>query len=164
MKVGEMYALDSTSFINEEKYITPKGKIVYGGGGVFPDIFVPLDSSQYSLYYSSLYYSTAFRNFCFDYFYNNSNNFNYKKVEDYGSSYKISDKLYLDFIHYSQKNNSINIPEEIEEITIQRIKNQLKNEFATYLFNQESRYFLSYSKDTDIQEAIKSFQKDSTKD
>ena len=48
---------------------------------------------------------------------------------------KFSDKLYLDFIHYSQKNNSINIPEEIEEITIQRIKNQLKNEFATYLFN-----------------------------
>ena len=161
---GEMYTLDSTSFINEEKYITPKGKIVYGGGGVFPDIFVPLDSSQYSLYYSSLYYSTAFRNFCFDYFYNNSNNFNYSKVEDYDNSYKISEKIYLDFIHYSQKNNSIDIPEEIEGITVQRIKNQLKNEFATYLFKLESRYFLSYSKDTDIQEAIKWFGKDSTKD
>ena len=152
---GEMYVLDSSSFINEEKFITPKGKVVYGGGGIFPDIFVPLDSSNYSLYYSSLYYSTSFRDFCFDYFYENSQLFNYNSVEIYGNLYSISDEIYLEFLHYSQKNNSIEIPNIIEAITLQRIKNQLKNEFATYLFTQESRYYLSYKKDNDIQESLK---------
>ena len=151
---GEMYSLDSSSFINEEKFITPKGKVVYGGGGVFPDIFVPLDSSDYSLYYSSLYYSTSFRNFCFDYYYNNSQLFNYNSIESYSSSCRISDEIYLEFLNYSQKNNTIEQPNIIEDITIQRIKNQLKNEFATYLFNQESRHYLSFPKDHDIQEAI----------
>ena len=152
---GEMYVLDSSSFINKEKFITQKGKVVYGGGGIFPDIFVPLDSSNYSLYYSSLYYSTSFRDFCFDYFYENSQLFNYNSVEIYSSSYNISDEIYLEFLNYSQKNNSIEIPNIIEAITLQRIRNQLKNEFATYLFNQESRHYLSYKKDNDILESLK---------
>ena len=152
---GEMYVLDSSSFINKEKFTTPKGKIVYGGGGIFPDIFVPLDSTEYSLYYSSLYYSTSFRNYCFDYYYNNSQTFNYKTIESYNNSHIISDEIFLGFLNYSQKNNAIEKPNLIVDITVQRIKTQLKNEFATYLFDQESRYYLSYKKDDDIEKAIK---------
>jgi len=44
---GELYYKDSIPKIDSLKYTTPKGKIVYGGGGIIPDIFVPLDSQKY---------------------------------------------------------------------------------------------------------------------
>ncbi|MDD2594589.1 MAG: S41 family peptidase [Bacteroidales bacterium] len=41
---GEMTNVDSIRVNDSLKYITPKGKIVYGGGGIIPDVFVPLDT------------------------------------------------------------------------------------------------------------------------
>ena len=42
---GEMMEADSMKINDSLKYVTPKGKIVYGGGGIIPDIFVPLDTA-----------------------------------------------------------------------------------------------------------------------
>ncbi|MFN5845567.1 MAG: S41 family peptidase, partial [Flavobacteriia bacterium] len=48
---GELYAPDSSLFVDSLKYETPKGKIVYGGGGIMPDIFVPFDSTGMGWYF-----------------------------------------------------------------------------------------------------------------
>jgi carboxyl-terminal processing protease len=40
---GELYKKDSIRIADTLKFKTPKGKIVYGGGGIVPDIFVPLE-------------------------------------------------------------------------------------------------------------------------
>jgi carboxyl-terminal processing protease len=48
---GEMEQADSIHFNDSLKYVTPQGKTVYGGGGIMPDIFVPMDTSFYSHYY-----------------------------------------------------------------------------------------------------------------
>ncbi len=42
---GEMYSRDSIKVNDSLVYKTPKGKLVYGGGGIIPDIFVPIDST-----------------------------------------------------------------------------------------------------------------------
>lgn len=44
---GELFTIDSVLINDSLKYRTPKGKIVYGGGGILPDIFVPMDSIVY---------------------------------------------------------------------------------------------------------------------
>ena len=41
---GEMTSADSIKRVDSLKYITPKGKTVYGGGGIIPDEFVPIDT------------------------------------------------------------------------------------------------------------------------
>jgi len=48
-------------------FTTPAGKTVYGGGGIMPDLFVPLDTSGASIYLSKLYYKGLFYQFSFDY-------------------------------------------------------------------------------------------------
>lgn len=48
---GELANADSNKYSDTMKYVTPKGKIVYGGGGIMPDIFVPLDSVGITRYY-----------------------------------------------------------------------------------------------------------------
>lgn len=42
---GEMMSADSIKKIDSLKFITPKGKEVYGGGGIMPDVFVPIDTA-----------------------------------------------------------------------------------------------------------------------
>lgn len=47
---GELETKDSISFSDSLKFITPGGKTVYGGGGIMPDVFVPVDTTYYSDY------------------------------------------------------------------------------------------------------------------
>ena len=48
---GEMEVSDSIHFSDSLKFTTPDGRIVYGGGGIMPDIFVPFDTSEISNYF-----------------------------------------------------------------------------------------------------------------
>jgi carboxyl-terminal processing protease len=48
---GELENADSNKFADSLKFVTPAGKIVYGGGGIMPDVFVPMDTSGISGYY-----------------------------------------------------------------------------------------------------------------
>ncbi len=49
--MGELFVADSIHFVDSLKKITPKGKVVYGGGGIMPDIFVPADTTSVTSYY-----------------------------------------------------------------------------------------------------------------
>ena len=48
---GEMFSADSIRFVDSLRFVTPKGKVVYGGGGIMPDIFVPIDTLDMTPYY-----------------------------------------------------------------------------------------------------------------
>lgn len=48
---GEMYSEDRVEVNQSEKFTTPGGKVVYGGGGIVPDVYVPLDTNYKQLSY-----------------------------------------------------------------------------------------------------------------
>lgn len=52
---GELISADSNKFNDSLKYVTGGGKTVYGGGGIMPDIFVPVDTVGISEYYLQVY-------------------------------------------------------------------------------------------------------------
>ncbi len=54
MQNHEFEVADSIRFKDTLKYYTKSGRIVYGGGGIMPDIFVPVDTVGYSEYFSKL--------------------------------------------------------------------------------------------------------------
>ncbi|NCD42564.1 MAG: PDZ domain-containing protein [Bacteroidia bacterium] len=63
---GELQSSDSIHFADSLKYYTPEGKIVYGGGGIMPDVFVPIDPiTENPFYYEAinrgLLYQWAFK-------------------------------------------------------------------------------------------------------
>ena len=51
---GEFEHQDSIRFDDSQKFVTPGGKIVYGGGGIMPDVFVPVDTTGSSEYYNKI--------------------------------------------------------------------------------------------------------------
>lgn len=51
---GELMSADSIHFPDSLKYTTKGGRTVYGGGGIMPDVYVPLDTTQYTRFHREL--------------------------------------------------------------------------------------------------------------
>lgn len=64
---GEFDEADSISFDDSLKFVTPGGNIVYGGGGIMPDVFVPRDTAGLTVYYNQVVRLGLVYRFAFDY-------------------------------------------------------------------------------------------------
>ncbi len=97
---GEFQEQDSIQFTDSLKYITPGGRIVYGGGGIMPDFFVPLDTSGVSQYFSRVANRGLIYRFAFDftdtYRKQLSSLKDYRSVEDYLAKMDLVNK-FVDF-------------------------------------------------------------------
>ena len=91
---GELYNADSMKIDKTKQYKTPGGKIVYGGGGIIPDVFVPLDSVKYSSVVNRLFYSGALNTFAFEFTDKNRTKFlnTYKTANDFILKFKVGKK------------------------------------------------------------------------
>ena len=63
---GEQFNADSIQLDSTKKFTTLKGRTVFGGGGIMPDLFVPADTSDRSAYLSELFFSGAINQYAFD--------------------------------------------------------------------------------------------------
>jgi carboxyl-terminal processing protease len=91
---GELYNADSIKVDKTKKYRTPAGKTVYGGGGIVPDIFVPLDTAKFSHSINKLYYSGLLNTFAFEYtdVHRSELTGTYKSAQDFISKFSIGEK------------------------------------------------------------------------
>jgi carboxyl-terminal processing protease len=64
---GEMFSADSVRFDGAPRYETPSGRAVYGGGGIMPDVFVPIDTSYQTPYYMAVEDRNLLREFALRY-------------------------------------------------------------------------------------------------
>jgi carboxyl-terminal processing protease len=99
---GEFEVSDSTHFSDSLRFTTPGGRIVYGGGGIMPDKFVPVDTSGVSPYFAkvrSLIYRFALK-------YTENNRELLKKFTESGEMEKFLDKQALldQFVHFAAAN------------------------------------------------------------
>ncbi len=103
---GELYTADKIEFPDSLKYKTPHGRTVYGGGGIMPDIFIPLDTTKYSTLYNEIVRKGVFGSFVINYL-EGGNRENLKKqyptFEDFENNFKISDEFYKEFMDYAKK-------------------------------------------------------------
>lgn len=152
---GELQEIDSTIFKNAPKFATPKGKTVYGGGGIMPDIFVPIDTSGGSYYLTAINYSDAYRNFCFDYLDKNRKKLKFKNDEEFNQKFEVTDQLLEEFIQYALEKEDIKPIRSNIAWSEARLKSNLKAELGTYLFDFSARYLVNIPFDKEIQVAIK---------
>ncbi|KAF0129402.1 MAG: C-terminal processing peptidase-3 [Bacteroidetes bacterium] len=64
---GEFVHADSIHFPDSLKYLTPGKRVVFGGGGIMPDVFVAWDSTQYTDYYSNLIRKGVFNRYTLEF-------------------------------------------------------------------------------------------------
>lgn len=101
---GEFSEADSIHFSDSLKYITPGGNIVYGGGGIMPDIFVPLDTTGYTKYYAETIRQGVLYNFAFKYVDENRDVLNKYKDATSMNNYLESINIFNEFVGFAEKN------------------------------------------------------------
>ncbi len=151
-KSGEYFAIDSSIFKNAPKYQTLKGRTVYGGGGIMPDMFVPLDTSNSTLYYLELRYSNAIPQFAFDYVSNKRTK--WKSIQEFNSNFKPSDNEIEKLMSYASRELSLPINRKEAQKSKELIRTALKAEIARQLFIEDGYYLVIASADKEMQKAL----------
>lgn len=101
---GEMLSADSIHFADSLKYKTVGGKTVYGGGGIMPDVFVPIDTSFRSSYLNKVSYKGIISDFAFNFSDKHRNQFAvYKNAEAFVKGYNPPATLLNEFAEYAKK-------------------------------------------------------------
>lgn len=154
---GELYKPDSSLMVDSLKFVTPKGKIVYGGGGIMPDVFVPIDTSGNSWYLTQLRYVGAFQSFAFDFAADKYSN--WKSVKDYNSQFNVSDKMIEDFLTYAEKYFQIKKDPKGLALSKERIRLFLKAEVARQIWTEIGYFTVINQSDKEVKAASKALMK-----
>jgi carboxyl-terminal processing protease len=101
---GEFFTADSIRFNDSLRYETLSGRTVYGGGGIMPDFFVPLDTTMASSYVNRLFNSDSAREFILDYLEKNKKKFENMSFEDYYAKFQVSEDMLQSLIKVGERN------------------------------------------------------------
>ena len=159
---ASMFEVDSSLFNDSLKYKTKGGRDVYGGGGISPDIFVPLDTSGTGLYYSSLLWGGAINQFAFDYVKRNryfSKN-PWSSPTQYKETFQVDNSLIQEMVDYAESELNIRVYTKKDvKYCEKKLKIQLKAEIARQIW-QENGFFSVYNDfDSEFQNAYNAFEK-----
>ena len=161
LESGELFNQDSIDFPDSLKYTTPNGRTVYGGGGIMPDIFTPLDTTMNSNYYSDISRKGIFNRFSIDYMDKNRKQLSkrYKTLEAFKNEFLVDEKLIENFKSFAAKEGVEFIGEDF--ITSEKlIKNQLKAMLARGIWKTEGYYYIINELSDPYLEAIRVLQDD----
>lgn len=152
---GEMQSKDSIHFEDSLKYITPGGKVVYGGGGIMPDVYVPIDTLGVSDYFGRLNYRGIFFQFGFDYVDRHRKELVsvYKTPEAFINQFNIQQKLMDEFVKFAAEKG---IDEDAEglALSLDLIKNRIKATVGRNVYGEDVFYPVINELDTTIKKAI----------
>jgi len=151
---GELHFADSVRFPDSLKFTTPAGKIVYGGGGIMPDVFIPLDSTMEITWITELAYTGSLRSFVFEYLDKNRSKFSY--LNDFSaflSDFQVDAAMLRDLVKFARDENVlVQNPETTELNDDMRV--EIKAQFARQLFGEEAYYQVLLAKDPDAIRAL----------
>jgi carboxyl-terminal processing protease len=142
MEHQELLNQDSIRFPDSLKYKTPGGKIVYGGGGIMPDIFIPIDTSDSkNTFLLSALSSGSVPDFSYEYVDRERVSLQrFKDVDAFVRGFNVSDALYQEFVKsVPSVSSTVFIPTEVASAS-KYLKNQIKANISRQLFRGEGFY------------------------
>ncbi|MBA3899148.1 MAG: peptidase S41, partial [Bacteroidetes bacterium] len=124
---GEFMIVDSIKLPDSLKYETPNGRIVYGGGGIMPDIFIPWDTTFVTDYFTKIFSKGLVHQFTLNYIDNNRKEIkvNYPTLAQFKSNFIIDEKFMNDFVAFAE---NADVPKDEDGLAKSgtTIKNQMK--------------------------------------
>lgn len=148
---------DTIPHLDSLKYTTKKGRVVYGGGGIEPDVELPYTESKMGNYYSQLLRKGLLFKFCFDYADKHRLEFKkYSSGEEFINKFEVGDKLINELVAYAnsngvKKDNSIN--KDLKEIKL-----VIKAYLAQNLYEDKYFYQIYLKIDDDLNKALPYFK------
>lgn len=151
---GELYEADSTKVADSLKFKTKKGRIVYGGGGISPDVFVPFKAKNGDEATLLIMQSGLLSYYVFEQIDNDRNFFNKLTKEQLRVELLNNEKYLSDFKKYvAQSGFILNFSSDKE-----KVNNYLFAEFVKQLFD-EKEYYQIILKEDDMVKKVLEFKK-----
>ena len=141
---GELLSKDSIKVVDSLKFTTPKGKLVYGGGGIIPDVFVGIDTTSYM---TNFYFNTI-NDFAFDYVDNNRKDLQIWNIDSYIKDFDTDEKVFDTYL--SEIKDKIKPSAKNKE----SIRRYLKASIANVLFGDVGFYRIIHQEDKMLQKVL----------
>lgn len=152
LKSGELMSADSVHFADSLKYYTLKEhRVVYGGGGIMPDEFVPLDTMQYTKYHRELAAKSILLNQNLRYVDNHRKQLKaeYPSFADFEKRFEVPKRLVDGIIAEGKKQKVVPKDDAEMQKTLPYLKQQLKALIARDLWTM-TEYFAIMNEQSDI--------------
>lgn len=155
---GEVVSMDSIKNDTTKKYKTPSGKVLYGGGGISPDVFVPMDTSKTGTAFTKLYYKGTMQSFAYYYFIKARLQLtSFKNINEFAAKFILSNEDWQQFETLSLK-DSVNVAmlsqKEKDDLSF-----RLKASIARQVWRNEGLYEVLNTKDVEISKALEVLKK-----
>lgn len=149
---GELFRPDSSKFDSKMRFITPGGKVVYGGGGIMPDIFVPIDSSIYT--YGWLYHQFNYGrvdDFAFSWVDHHRREIESMDLSAFVDNWTVSDEMYQELVVAAgAERYETRIDDQMREF----VDHRLKSLIAKNVWGNEGFYPVVFQMDPSIHAAL----------
>lgn len=156
---GEMQDKDSIHFPDSLRYTTPLGKVVYGGGGIMPDIYVPIDTTESSEYLTDLYINGVISQYAFEYADKHRNELQlFADAKEFDKNFVIDNQLFDEFVSYAEKNK---VKKNVKDIKRSEhlIKYQLKSQIARNIWSNDGYFIVIQHIDDVLKKAMEVLNK-----
>lgn len=153
---GELTNADSIKFPDSLKYYTKiKKRLIYGAGGIMPDIFIPFDTLAYTDYYREMLKNGILHDFILTYSDNNRKKLlnQYPEFKDFEDDFHINDKTFEELIKFAETRELKRNEEEIALSKIE-IKKQIKAIISRDFWEAKHYYQITNKNNSVILKAI----------
>lgn len=149
---GELVEKNNIEVADSLKFVTPKGKVVYGGGGIIPDIFVPIDTNMQNETMVYIKQKGLFNLFVFEELDKNRSFYDNVTAEDFIRDFYVSDDIVVRFQEYLNLKEKSNITFVAYH---EQIKQFIKSALSEQLYGSNIAEQIINKNDAMIEEAIK---------
>lgn len=155
---GEFFHSDSIKVNDSLRFLTLNGRTVYGGGGIMPDYFVPLDTTLNSHYLNELYTSTALQEYTFNYAAENKEVLEKKGFDEFFSKFIVSEDMLNDMVKTGERNK---VKADYQEVRLKKklFQVHVKAHIARKIWGNEGFYPVFNETNEVLQQAIKMFDR-----
>jgi carboxyl-terminal processing protease len=131
------------------------GRVVYGGGGVMPDIFVPMDTSGHYKYYNRLRRNNVVYDFVINYVDNHRSDLKeqYPEFEAYNEKFEVTEEMVEKIVAEGEK-KGIEKEQESLDFTLDTMKKEIKALIARDIYTRNDFYKVFYQDDEAILKAL----------
>ncbi len=153
---GQLFSADSIALPDSLKYETLiNGRTVYGGGGIMPDIFIPIDTTGYNQYYSRLRRNNVIYEYVLDYVDNNRKSLQkkYSQFESYRTNFDVTDEMIEEIVSNGEE-QGINRDEESLSASLANLKLEIKALVARDIFSRNEFYRIIFQDDDAVNKAL----------
>jgi carboxyl-terminal processing protease len=151
---GEFYVVDSIRTTDTLRFTTPGGRIVYGGGGITPDIFVPFDTAGVTYYFSELSYTGTLRTYAVDYTDRNRSSLKrFANVDELIKGFTVTDEMLNELTRFGLA-DGVSVDQRGLRLSRKPISVRIMAYMARSLFDEEAYYRVLLEDDAMFNEAL----------